>query len=458
MKKKLVVILVLLSAAAILGGIFFTYKSSELVRKYDENGINGEVRVRLNDVIKTAQDYLETGEVGKLLSVLKTYKYSLKLVDKNEISFFYNNRITKMPIDNQDINSILDGGTKNSRVYILNTAKSRNNNKVIAVINTNIKVLSADELRDSLMQYIWIFCIAFILFGALIYIIINHSIFLPFKRLEKFASEVAKGNLELPLKIENGNFFGAFTWAFDMLREELRSSRKREMQLEKSKKELVAALSHDIRTPIAAIRAYGECLDSLPDKNTDRAKQYIKVIIEKSDELSKLSHDMFLHAISDLEKLEFNCIEVDSRQLLTKLLEPIMLQFESTIMIKSQFPEGKILVDPLRVSQVFENIIGNAVKYAPKSNIEINAYIENDMLHCTFRDFGNGANAEDIPFLFEKFYRGKNAKESGIQGSGIGLYISKYILDKMSGSIRAVNLDEQLGRGFLVDVGFKLIN
>ena len=133
----------------------------------------------------------------------------------------------------------------------------------------------------------------------------------PFRRLKDYASELSKGNFDSPLKAERGNFFGDFTWAFDNLRRELMRARAAEKEAIQNNKTVIAALSHDIKTPVSSIRAYAEAFEANMDKGAEKREKYLRVLLEKCDEVSKLTNDLFLHSISEMDQLKVSCEKLE---------------------------------------------------------------------------------------------------------------------------------------------------
>jgi signal transduction histidine kinase len=272
----------------------------------------------------------------------------------------------------------------------------------------------------------------------------------PFDRLVKFAAGVAGGDFDFPLEVDRKNTFGAFSWAFDMMRSELKEAKQNEKEALQAKKTLVATISHDIKTPVASIRAYAEAINSGMANTPERQQRYLKVIMEKADEVARLTDDLFLHAVSDMDKLSIEVGEFDAPALMGGVLEPFFAQYGEKIKKINAVPNVKISTDQRRISQVFENIIANAVKYAEDSDIHIKFDTTDGFLVCGFEDFGGGVPPEDIPFIFDKFYRGKNSKDK--KGSGLGLFIVKYIVEKTGGSVSLENTE----KGLLIKIGLKI--
>lgn len=256
----------------------------------------------------------------------------------------------------------------------------------------------------------------------------------PFQKLEDYAEQIAKGNLDVSLKYERTNFFGAFTWAFDHMREEILYARKNEEKAIKENKTIIAALSHDIKTPIASIRAYAEGLEANLSADYEKRERYLQVIMKKCDEVTKLTNDLVLHSLSELESLEIKEQAIDIGSILEQVVSDLENEY---IVLKRPVPARKLIADGKRVVQVIENLVNNAQKYAPNTKVEIWAEALEKQYEIHIRDYGEGILPEDMPFVFEKFYRGKNVE--GKPGSGLGLYIVKYIMNKMNGEVRLVN-------------------
>ena len=292
-----------------------------------------------------------------------------------------------------------------------------------------------------------LFCIVFVL-GFFLYIYM--TIVRPFSRLEKFAVNVASGNFDFPIQVERQNTFGAFSWAFDLMRTELKEAKKSEKEALQAKKTLVATISHDIKTPVASIRAYAEALSSGMAKTAERQKRYLDVIMRKADEVAGLTDDLFLHAVSDMDKLSIETGTFAARTLINEILEPFFAQYGDKITLKTEIPDVSVITDARRLSQVFENIISNSAKYAVNSDMDISFEVIDGFLVCGFEDFGGGIPPEDLPFVFDKFYRGKNSKDK--KGSGLGLYIVKYIMEKTNGRAELENTQE----GLLIRLGIKI--
>lgn len=302
-------------------------------------------------------------------------------------------------------------------------------------INTLITGLrnenSARAENDS--YSIVVFYIVSIALIFVVYISIYILILRPFDRLEDFAGEIAGGRLDGKLEYKRVNMFGEFTWAFDHMRREIKKSRQCEQEAVENNKTVIATLSHDIKTPIASIRAYAEALEQNMDRTPERRNRYIGVIMKKCDEVTKITDDMFLHSLHDLDKLIIKKEDVRISEVIRETVEAMRGGREDIILApdicEAVIPEA----DSGRIAQALENIINNSRKYALGSRIDLHTELCDGSYKIHIRDYGNGIPPEDIPFIFEKFYRGKNSGD--MPGAGLGLFIVKYVMEQMNGRV-----------------------
>lgn len=266
------------------------------------------------------------------------------------------------------------------------------------------------------------------------------AILRPFEKMQDFAEKIAEGNFDVPLNYERSNYFGAFTWAFDSMRREITRARTCEREAILNNKTVIATLSHDIKTPVASIRAYGEGLEANLDSSPEKRAKYLGVLMKKCDEVAKLTDDLFLHSLSDLDKLKISLEEMELCSFMEHALEE-RAAGQKNLHFRQPGFNAIVLADKNRLLQVAENLINNAGKYA-KSEIEVFFTKSEGSIELHFRDYGGGIPDEDMPFIFDKFYRGRNCGRE--QGSGLGLYIVKYITEQMGGKVMLHNHEDGL--------------
>ena len=278
-------------------------------------------------------------------------------------------------------------------------------------------------------------CTLTIFFMAMVFLYVYMTILRPFDKMKDYASEIAKGNFDLPLNYERSNYFGAFTWAFDSMRKEITRSRMAECEAIENNKTVIATLSHDIKTPITSIRAYAEGLEENLDTSQERRSRYLEVLMRKCDEVTELTNDLFLHSLSDLNMLQMQPEEFELVPFLKQSISEIAAERED-VMFRKPDISPVVYVDKKRINQIVENLINNSRKYA-KTNITVSITQSDDIVSIYFRDKGPGIPDEDMPFITDKFYRGKNVGDEN--GSGLGLYIVRYIAEQSGGSLELIN-------------------
>lgn len=258
----------------------------------------------------------------------------------------------------------------------------------------------------------------------------HFTIIRPFRKLKGFAERIASGNLDIPLEMDKRNLFGAFTESFDIMRSELKKARIAEAQANASKKELVAKLSHDIKTPVASIKAVSEV--GLAVATNEKEKENYTHIIGKVDQINTLVTNLFTATLEELQQLTVTPTNIDSNQVKT-LIENADYMHRATV---PNMPECLVYADGLRLQQVFDNIFANSYKYA-KTDIIVTTQKADNYIVIGIEDYGGGALPEELPVLKEKFKRGSNAKNT--EGAGLGLYISDYFMREMQGELNIEN-------------------
>lgn len=262
------------------------------------------------------------------------------------------------------------------------------------------------------------------------FLYLKNTVVKPFEKMKRFAERIAGGNLDIPLEMDRHNLFGAFTESFDLMRSELKKARIAEAKANASKKELVAKLSHDIKTPIASIKAASEVGAALSEDEKNR--ENYERIVRKTDQINTLVTNLFSATLEELNELSVTPCEMKSVEL-KELLENADYLHRAEI---PSIPDCLIYADKLRLQQVFDNIFANSYKYAD-TKIDVDVRIEGDYLAAGIEDHGGGIDGSELPLLKEKFRRGSNT--NGIDGAGLGLYISDYCMKEMRGSLDIEN-------------------
>ncbi len=298
---------------------------------------------------------------------------------------------------------------------------------------------------------ILVMCGLCIVFAAGVFGYVYFAMLRPFEKLKGFAEKISQGNFDVPLDYERTNYFGEFTWAFDSMRREIVRSRACEREAVENNKTVIATLSHDIKTPIASIRAYAEGLEAALDTTPEKREKYLGVIMKKCDEVSRLTNDLFLHSLADLDKLVIAPERIELCGFMENAVKELAAERNDVHFCKPNFT-AEVSADPKRLMQITENLIANARKYAC-SDIDVYITLTGGAAEIHFRDYGKGIPDADMPFIFGKFYRGGNC--GGEQGSGLGLYIVKHLTEQMGGEVTLRNLSDGLEAVVVLPTGLR---
>ena len=320
-----------------------------------------------------------------------------------------------------------------------------------------------ENIRDTSKNIIIVFWLLVLIIGYLMIFLIWYLLIRPVNEMNRFATEISKGNLDVPLPIHKNNLFGGFTESFDIMREELKAARQREIEAGIAKKEMVAALSHDIKTPIATIQATCEVLDMKYRRNKDGVDETseegrvledtlekINSISAKAETVNRIMNNVVHATMDDLDRIEVNPVETDSKVVEDYFINLKNAGSDSVIILDDHIPECLIYIDTLRMEQVIDNIIGNSRKYAGTDiHVSFNT-LSDDYIRVKIKDSGPGVSEDELPLITEKYYRSNSAKSK--TGYGLGMYLVKMYMEKQGGGIEYYN-----DNGFVVEVIIKKV-
>jgi len=297
------------------------------------------------------------------------------------------------------------------------------------IIYNNDKLIYQSEKQTVIFAFIAVIFLQFVICAGFFFYM-RRAIIQPFHKLKQFAKRVASGNLDIPLEMDRQNVFGAFTESFDIMRCELKKAKIAEAKANESKKELVAKLSHDIKTPIASIKAASEVGVALSSDKKNR--ENYGQIIQKADQINTLVTNLFSATLEELQELPVTPSILKSGELQT-LLENADYLHRAVI---PSVPDCLLFADRLRLQQVFDNVFANSYKYA-NTPIDVTILTKERCLTVIIEDYGGGIDEAELPFIKEKFRRGSNTKN--IEGAGLGLYIADYCMREMKGRLDVEN-------------------
>ncbi|MDE6372494.1 MAG: HAMP domain-containing histidine kinase, partial [Clostridia bacterium] len=262
----------------------------------------------------------------------------------------------------------------------------------------------------------------------------------PFEKLKVFSGEVAKGNLDFPLTLDKYNSFGAFGEAFDIMRNNLKESRLAEQKSVVDKRRLMQEIGHDIKTPLASIKAIAECGYAV-DGNENYA-----VILDKASAIDNLVNDFYHATLEEEGQLNVFLTRHSSKDL-AQLIATCDYNNRASI---NTPPDCFTLYDKIRMTQIIDNIIANSYKYAD-TDISVVMSERDGKLITLIRDSGAGVPPEQLSYVMDRFYRGEKTAEK--LGQGLGLHICRKLVERMGGEMICRNED-----GFVVEIALPKIN
>lgn len=271
--------------------------------------------------------------------------------------------------------------------------------------------------------------------SVLFLIYIKKRIINPFHRLSELPYDIAKGHLKGELKEEKNKYFGKFIWGMSQLKKTLYITKKRELELEKEKKQLLLSLSHDIKTPLHTIGLYEKALEENLYKEESQKRHALRQISKKVKEIEKYVGEIIETAKEDIVDIQVEKGEFYLKELMEQALDIYVEQCEiRRLDLQIGTYKNKLLKGDIhRAREVFENLFENALKYGDGRKIEITFYEEEYCQLIRIFNTGDTITENEHNHIFESFFRGGNSK--GKQGSGLGLYIAREIMRKMGGDI-----------------------
>ena len=274
---------------------------------------------------------------------------------------------------------------------------------------------------------------------------IHRGVFGPINQLNIAMKKIKDGNFDYMLSTETKGEIGDLYRNYEDMRLRLKESTEEKRLQEKQNKELISNISHDLKTPITAIKGYMEgIMDGVAD-TPEKMDKYIKTVYNKANDMDRLINELTLYSGIDNNRIPYNFHRINVADYFGDCVEEVGLDLESKN-IELDYsnlvdPDTVIIADPEQMKKVINNIIGNSVKYMDKEKgvVDIRILDEIDAVRIEIEDNGKGIAAKDLPQIFERFYRTDASRNSSKGGSGIGLSIVKKIIEDHGGYIWATS-------------------
>ena len=381
-----------------------------------------------NDINKSCR-ILVSNQLNNILNDVKdtndSYKYTIISLDGKVIKSTENIKEKEVSLNSLSFDSWYekeDGNEIRYSTSLIRDGKIEN----IAIFSIPKEDILA--IRNDINYKLIYGFISFCIFGLIIFIvykiysIISKDILKPIKSMHKSAREILKGNYLEYVNYDYHGEIGEFSHDFEVMRDSLVVAREKEENIKRAEKELLACISHDLKTPIANISGYCE-----------------GIILKKSRVLNKLLDDILELSKAEINQMTINKKEVYSKEFFEELLEEVSMDVAASgkqFILKTEIPNIIINLDEEKITQVINNIISNAVKYTNDDGIIAMSFKRlTDRLEIICEDNGIGIGQEELKLVFNKFYRSDKHRNQNIPGSGLGLSIAKYIVEMHNGNI-----------------------
>lgn len=263
--------------------------------------------------------------------------------------------------------------------------------------------------------------------------------------LSRAAQSLAKGNLLVRVAVNGRDEMADLAENFNQMATQLQAAAEKQRQVENMRRDLIAWVSHDLQTPLASIRAIVEALADGVVDDPETEERYLLTALKDIRALSALIDDLFQMAQLDAGGLPLDCGYNSMRDLISDTLESFSeIASRRSVALQGDVEQGVDLVymDAQRVGRVLSNLIGNALRHTPSGGyVEVKAMTMDGTVLVEVRDTGDGIRPEDLPQIFERFYRGEKSRSRATGGSGLGLAIAKGIVEAHGGEIGVTPLE-----------------
>ena len=315
---------------------------------------------------------------------------------------------------------------------------------------------SADSQGRVHVMAKYLFISAFVILISVALVVglwVYRSIAVPLVKLKKATQNIKEGNLDFVLDVEGKDEFSELCQDFEEMRRRLKESTEEKSLMEKENRELISNISHDLKTPITAVKGYVEgIMDGVAD-TPEKMDRYVRTIYNKTNEMDHLINELTFYSKIDTNRIPYTFSKLNVEDYFADCSEEVGLELETRgiELVYANYVEKDVMViaDGEQIRRVIHNIISNAIKYMdkPKGIIQIRIKDVGDFIQIEIEDNGKGIGPKDLPYIFDRFYRTDVSRNSSKGGSGIGLSIVKKILEDHGGKVWATS---RLGIGTIM--------
>jgi two-component system sensor histidine kinase VanS len=311
-----------------------------------------------------------------------------------------------------------------------------------------------DAIADFRLTAVLLFVVFGICLFALIFWFLQRKSFVYIGKITDAMEKISEGDLNTSVEVEGDDEFSDMAVRLNAMAGDIRDLMDREREAERTKNELITNVAHDLRTPLTSIIGYLELLCTKKDLPDHVRQQYTEIAFAKSRKLQQLINDLFGFTKLNYGKISMRISRIDIVKLLSQLLTefyPNFAEKELTYDLESNVPAFFITADPDLLARLFDNLVNNAIKYgADGKEIRVKINAQPKTVVVSVINYGKVIPKEELPLVFEKFYRVEQSRSSKTGGTGLGLAIAKNIVELHNGTIEATS--DLSGTAFTVTI------
>lgn len=450
----LMIVMPIVLTAIVLGGVFFIFSEtlgSDFITQWQENKGYAQEYERLEDLQESFDSKPPTEAelmtaLDRLAAEHPRHDYSLFLYDKehtvvtHEGTYKENNIVTGM-VGNPEQETLVVNNVLLNRLPI--------GDFTLLLVNPNYHMNLEEKIIDNkemilLIAFLTVLCV--VLFVILTNYVLARFIFRPINEglntLLYGVEQIRDGHLSWRTTYQANDEFRPVVTSLNEMAERLEMMVTEQEKTSENRKELIAGISHDLRTPLTAIKAYVEGLDKGIATTPAMKNKYLQIITQKTDDLTRLVDQLFLFSKIDLGEYALRIQPVDIGKYLAELIQGISEEYKQrglTLTLGVHSYRTMAAIDSEQLRNVILNIIENTVKYGAKKDNQlfIEQYEQSGQVVLTFSDNGPGVPPQQREKLFDVFYRGDELRTQSGKGSGLGLAIARRVVESQAGTIEA---------------------
>ena len=296
-------------------------------------------------------------------------------------------------------------------------------------------------VTDSVLVLVMILIFTSLILTAWIY----KSIVTPIHHLQVATKKITDGNLDFEMPAGGDDEIGELCTDFEEMRRRLKESAEEKLESERQNKELISNISHDLKTPITAVKGYVEgIMDGVAD-TPEKQEKYIRTIYNKANDMERLINELTFYSKIDTNRIPYTFDRINVNAYFADCVEELSLELEEQNIELAYFnyvdEDVQVIADAEQIKRVINNIVSNSIKYIdkPKGYINIRVKDVGDFVQVEIEDNGKGIATKDLPLIFNRFYRTDASRNSSKGGSGIGLSIVKKIIEDHGGKVWATS-------------------